>query len=98
MVQQIMERKLNMFGHMQDEGQKTGEGGDVWNDGGRDKERKNVSKNGWTTSRNGVERKFTYSTGGRRIEARQERWCRRHWTPADAEPMRQWMNGLKEHA
>ena len=45
--------------------------------------------NGWMTSRNGVVRKFTYSTEWRRITARGERWCGRHWTPTGAE---QWMD------
>ena len=49
------------------------------------------AENGWTISGSGVGRKFTYSTERRRITARGERWCGRHWTPA--EPSKQWMDG-----
>src|SRR6218665_968247 len=45
------------------------------------------------TSRSGVVRKFTYSTERRRIMAREERWCERHWTPTGAEPTEQWTDG-----
>src|SRR6218665_912649 len=45
------------------------------------------------TSRSRVGRKFTYSTERRRITAREERWCERHWTPTGAEPTEQWMDG-----
>jgi len=49
------------------------------------------AENGWTTSRNGVEKKSTHSTGRRRIAAREGRWRRQHWTPTGAEPMEQWV-------
>ena len=51
------------------------------------------AENGWTTSRNGVEKKSTHSTGRRRIAACGERCRIRHWTPTGAEPMEQWMDG-----
>src|SRR6218665_2263918 len=49
--------------------------------------------NGRMTSRSGVEKIFTFSTGRRRIKERGERRCGRHWTPTGGEPMEQWMDG-----
>ena len=52
------------------------------------------AEKGWMTSTSGLERKFTYSTERRRVNARGERWCGRHWTPTGAEPTEQWMGWI----
>ena len=72
--------------HMQDEGQQAGEGGDVWNCGWRDEERKTVPRMvgqhqgvGWR----GNSHTRQEGTGSRHVENG------RHWTPTDGEPMEQ---------
>ena len=87
MVQHIMERKLNLFGHicrMKDK-----QAGEEEMFGTMEGD---LAENSWMISRSGLERKFIYSAGRRRIKAYGEQWCGRHWTPTNGEPMEQWMD------
>jgi len=76
MVQQIMERTLNLFGHIcrMKDNRLVKEVMFGMTEGQTSKGEEDRAENGWKTSRNGAEKKSTHSTGRRRIAARGERW------------------------
>src|SRR6218665_2593604 len=87
-IQQIMDRKLNLFGHicrMKDNRLVK----EVMFGTMEGKSRRGRPCREWfddIKEWDGEEIHIAYSTEWRMITAREERWCGRHWTPTGAEP------------